>query len=85
MGETSPSTSAAQRRSNPAFVTLGAMLLIIPVGLALAVPLYQRVEPQIIGIPFYYWFQMLMAVVTAVATSIVFRMLFTDDPDGGDA
>lgn len=63
-------------------LTVSAALIAIPVGLGLAVPLYQRTEPALGGIPFFYWFQMAMAVLAAVATGTVYRLLFTGEDDG---
>ncbi|WP_028921702.1 DUF3311 domain-containing protein [Pseudonocardia acaciae] len=63
-------------------LTVSAALIAIPVGLGLAVPLYQRTEPTLGGIPFFYWFQMAMAVLAAVGTGTVYRLLFTGEDDG---
>lgn len=63
-------------------LTVSAALIAIPVGLGLAVPLYQRTEPALGGIPFFYWFQMAMAVLAALATGTVYRLLFTGEDDG---
>ncbi len=39
---------------------------------ALWPPLYNRSEPYFIGIPFFFWFQLLLVVVGAVLTAIVY-------------
>ena len=41
-------------------------------------PFYNTVEPSWAGIPFYYWYQMLMVIVGAVLTAIVY---FATDAD----
>lgn len=46
-------------------------LLLIPIVAPLLVPLYNRMEPQLWGMPFFYWYQigcavLAMAVITAV-------------------
>ncbi|WP_020501661.1 DUF3311 domain-containing protein [Sciscionella marina] len=61
---------------------LGAALILFPVVLGLAVPLYQRSGPELGGIPFFYWFQMAAAALTAVCTSLVYRMLYRGERDG---
>ncbi|WP_037344955.1 DUF3311 domain-containing protein [Sciscionella sediminilitoris] len=61
---------------------LGAVLILFPVVLGLAVPLYQRTGPELGGIPFFYWFQMAAAVLTAVCTSLVYRLLYRGERDG---
>ncbi len=49
-----------------------AVFLII-VGVALSVPLYNRVQPTLAGIPFFYWFQFGWILVTALATALAYR------------
>jgi len=39
-------------------------------GVAVSVPLYNRVQPTLAGIPFFYWFQFGWIVVTAVVTAL---------------
>ena len=39
---------------------------------ALWVPLYNRVEPTLLGMPFFYWFQLVLILVGAVVTAIVY-------------
>ena len=38
---------------------LSRLLLLLPFAAMLWVPFYSRVEPQIAGIPFFYWYQLL--------------------------
>jgi hypothetical protein len=42
------------------------LLLIVPSVLAVWAPLYNGVDPQLLGIPFFYWFQLLMIPVSAI-------------------
>jgi hypothetical protein len=42
------------------------ILLLIPCGLALAVPLYNNVEPRLFGFPFFYWYLLLLIPVSAL-------------------
>jgi hypothetical protein len=39
----------------------------LPCLLAVWAPLYNRVEPEIFGIPFFYWFQLLLVPFSAFA------------------
>jgi hypothetical protein len=48
------------------------LLLLAFCVLVLWVPLYNRVDPTFIGIPFFYWFQLLLVVVGAALTAIVY-------------
>ena len=41
------------------------LLLLVPYVAMMWVPSYNRLEPQIAGIPFFYWYQMLWIVIGA--------------------
>lgn len=62
---------------------LCAVLIAVPVILALSVPLYQRTEPTLGGIPFFYWFQMAMAVAAACGCGASYLIAFRHEPEGG--
>jgi hypothetical protein len=53
------------------------LLFIIQFVTALWPPFYNKVEPYWMGIPFFYWFQLLLVIVAAVLTAIVY--FATDD------
>jgi hypothetical protein len=40
--------------------------------LVLWVPFYNRAEPSFIGLPFFYWFQLLLVLVGAALTAIIY-------------
>ena len=65
------SGAAGPTRSARLFVY--AMFLIVAIG-ALWVPLYNRAEPSLYGIPFFYWFQLVWILVTAASTAIAYRL-----------
>ncbi len=48
------------------------LLFVIQFVAVLWPPFYNTVEPSWAGIPFYYWYQMLMVIVGAVLTAIVY-------------
>lgn len=48
------------------------LLFIALFVVALWVPLYNRIEPTLLGMPFFYWFQLAMVVVGAVLTAVVY-------------
>jgi hypothetical protein len=48
------------------------LLFVIQIVVALWTPLYNRVEPSLMGIPFFYWFQLLWVIVSAVFTAVVY-------------
>jgi len=48
------------------------LLFVIEFALILWPPLYNSLEPSLIGIPFFYWYQLLVVVIGAVLTAIVY-------------
>lgn len=66
----------ASRRGRPArWLRLLVYASFLIGGLvSLWVPLYNRVEPSIGGIPFFYWFQIVWIVVVALATAVAYRL-----------
>ena len=49
------------------------LLLLVPFVAVLAVPLYNRIEPELWGVPFFYWYQMLWIPLGAVLLYPVYR------------
>ena len=52
--------------------SLWYLLFVIQFAVALWPPLYNKIEPTLIGIPFFYWFQLLWVIVSAVFTAVVY-------------
>jgi hypothetical protein len=50
------------------------LLLLIPCVVAIWVSLYNSVAPELFGIPFFYWFQLLLVPVSAVAIFVADRL-----------
>ena len=53
-------------------VMLTVMSFLVPLALVVGVPLYNRVEPRLWGIPFFYWSQLLFVIVGALVTGLVY-------------
>jgi len=53
------------------------ILLFVPCLLALWVPLYNSIEPGLFGVPFFFWFQLVLIPVSALA-------IFAADRIGND-
>ncbi len=49
-------------------------LLVLPLLATLIPPLYNRVEPTLFGIPFFYWYQLAAISVGVITTLIVYRI-----------
>ncbi|GAA0552266.1 hypothetical protein FHS83_001466 [Rhizomicrobium palustre] len=47
------------------------LLLCLPLAL-LWVPFYNRLEPALFGLPFFYWYQMAWVVLAALLTFLVY-------------
>ena len=48
------------------------VILLLFCVFALWVPVYNRVEPDFIGVPFFYWFQLLLVLIGAALTAIIY-------------
>jgi len=49
-------------------------LLALPWIAMVWVPSYNRIEPQWFGFPFFYWYQLLWVLISAVITALVYYM-----------
>jgi hypothetical protein len=57
-------------------------LLVLPWIAMIWVPSYNRVEPTWWGFPFFYWYQLLWVLISAVITAFVYFMTRNDVPRG---
>jgi Protein of unknown function (DUF3311) len=48
------------------------LLLLVQFVAVLWPPFYNRAEPTWIGMPFFYWYQLLWVIIGAVLTAIVY-------------
>lgn len=48
------------------------LLFVIQFVIVLWVPFYNKAEPQWMGVPFFYWYQLLCVIIGAVLTAIVY-------------
>lgn len=53
-------------------------LLAIPVVGLLWVPFYNRMEPALLGFPFFYWYQLAFVPITSLLLWIVYRSVRDD-------
>jgi ABC-type multidrug transport system permease subunit len=49
------------------------ILLLLVFVIALAVPVFNRTGPALLGFPFFYWYQILAVPVSSLIIFIVFR------------
>ena len=50
------------------------LLFVLPFVAMLWVSSYNRVEPMIAGVPFFYWYQLLWILIAAALIGIVYRV-----------
>jgi hypothetical protein len=48
-------------------------LLLLPLLGTLIPPIYNSADPRLIGIPFFYWYQMLWILISVACTVTVYR------------
>ena len=61
-------TNRREARFHPVY-----LCLLIPFAALLWVPLYDRVDPTLFGIPFFYWWQMAWTLLGALVTWPVYK------------
>ena len=49
-------------------------MLVIPVIPPLLIPLYNRMEPRLFGMPFFYWYQLACVALMIVVASVVYQV-----------
>jgi hypothetical protein len=65
--------------ARPAPYIVVGVLLALGIVLPLLVPVYARTEPTLIGLPFFYWYQMLWVVLEAVLLAISYEIIKRED------
>ena len=53
------------------------LLFVVQFVAVLWPPFYNKAEPYLMGVPFFYWYQLLWVLISAVITGLVY--LVTDD------
>jgi len=48
------------------------LLFVVEAVAVLWPPFYNKAEPALLGVPFFYWYQMLWVVISAALTGIVY-------------
>jgi hypothetical protein len=48
--------------------------LLLPAIGTLVPPFYARDEPELLGVPFFYWYQFLWVILSAALTAVVYWM-----------
>lgn len=56
-------------------LVVAGICLAIPFGAMLWVDSYSRMTPALIGIPFFYWYQMLWVVLSTLLTVVAYLLV----------
>ena len=48
------------------------LLFVVQYAVILWPPLYNKAEPAVLGVPFFYWFQLAWVIVSAGFTAVVY-------------
>ena len=65
----------SRHRLSPGVATAAGILLAIPIIALLWVPLYARKDPELWGIPFFYWYQMLWVILCGFCTAGAYQFV----------
>ncbi|MFF2924722.1 DUF3311 domain-containing protein [Streptomyces celluloflavus] len=57
---------------------VAAVCLIAPFVAMLWVSSYAKVEPTLIGVPFFYWYQMLWVLISTALTLLAYRLVLRE-------
>lgn len=60
-------------------------LLLLPYFAVMWVSSYNAAEPALLGIPFFYWYQLLGTPLSSLVIYIVYRATYNPDADKPDA
>jgi len=78
------SADTANAAVTPARIAI-ALCLLAPFVAILWVGSYARTGPTLIGIPFFYWYQMLWVPLSAVLTTVAYRLVQREKARSGRA
>lgn len=72
--KSSPSAQGQHRRPGEGGLSRWHWLVVVAVVIPLLTPLYNRVQPRLFGLPFFYWSQMAFIGLAACVTTVVYQV-----------
>lgn len=75
----SPLETPTRGPARPAPYVVAGILLALGIIVPLIVPLYARKDPELFGMPFFYWFQILEVILEAILLWIVYTIVIKED------
>ena len=58
---------------------VAAICIVAPFVAMLWIPSYNKTNPKLLGFPFFYWYQLLWVVITAVLMAVAFQVVKRDN------
>lgn len=77
-GSDQPSPPARGRPILSPLRVIAAVCLIAPFVAMLWIPSYNKTSPKLLGFPFFYWYQLLWVIITAVLMIVAFTAVSRD-------
>ncbi|HXR70163.1 DUF3311 domain-containing protein [Actinocrinis sp.] len=77
-GSDQPSPPARGRPILSPLRVVAAVSLIAPFVAMLWIPSYNKTSPKLLGFPFFYWYQLLWVIITAVLMIVAFTAVNRD-------
>ncbi|HZP54292.1 DUF3311 domain-containing protein [Actinocrinis sp.] len=77
-GSDQPSPTAPGRSILSPLRAVAAVCLIAPFVAMLWIPSYNKTSPKLLGFPFFYWYQLLWVIITAVLMIVAFTAVNRD-------
>lgn len=68
-------------RPGPARLVVAGVALTVAIVVPLLVWTYARRGPELAGIPFFFWYQFVLVVVSVVLTSVAYRLVISHERD----
>ncbi|MFB7950414.1 DUF3311 domain-containing protein [Kitasatospora phosalacinea] len=58
---------------------LAGLCLLVPIVVMMWVPSYSKVTPKLGGLPFFYWYQLLWVLLSALFTGTAYLLIRRDE------
>jgi hypothetical protein len=76
---TDPRDMRTRGPARPAPYIVSGVLLVLGIVLPLIVPMYASIEPRLGGMPFFYWYQMLLVPIEAAVIGFCYLLVTRED------
>ena len=75
----SPTETPTRGPARPGPYVVAGILLALGIIVPLIVPIYARKDPELFGMPFFYWFQILEVILEAILLWIIYAIVIRED------